>query len=386
MASVHKTKLPLTKAERAAGKTDVDARTSWIVRYRDPATGKHAGKRFRTKSLADKFARSIQTDIDRGAYVDPSLGKITVAAMCEHYMSVAGIAPSTRAGYELWIRKYIVPRIGAKRLGNVTKADVRVLYASLTADGVGGATVRHVAQLLHAVLDMAVDEDRIQKNPAHGIDLPDVQVREAFALTAAQVELLANEVGPRHKAFVKLIAYAGLRPGEAASLKVRNVDLMHKTIRVVDGGTGQTKTRKMRVVSFPTLLVDDLATHIAAWSDPKDPDAFVFANDHGDKMNVPNFRNRVLYPAARRAGVLRDGKPPRVHDLRHSAASLLASAGFSLHEVSRMLGHSSVGITGDLYTHLFPSELDKKADRFNAMLEEASSGVPATPATVTSIT
>jgi integrase len=344
-----------------------------MVRYRDPTTGKQKGKRCRTKSLAQKFARSVQTDIDRGQYVDPALGKILVADMVDHFVTTAPIADSTKALYEMLGRRYIKPRLGAKRVGAVTAADVRTMYAQLAADGIHAPTIEAVHKLLNATMNVAVQEDRIQRNPAAKIKLAKTQPRDAFFLTTAQVDAIAHEAGERHGTMIRFLAYTGLRAGEASSLKVRNVDMMHRTVRVVEGGSGRgTKSRKVRVVPFPAVLTDDLAAHIAKYSVPSDQDAYVFPNDSGGKLNMQNFRKRVLYAAAVRAGVLRDGEPPRVHDLRHTAASLMASAGFSLHEVSRMLGHASVAITGDLYTHIFPSELERKSERFDQMLREAA--------------
>ena len=365
MASIHETVLP------ASGKT------SWFVRYRDPDTGRQRGRRFSTRTDANKFARSVQTDIDRGVYIDPALGKITVAAMLEHYVSVAPIAESTRAGYVMWTNKYVKPSdIGRRKIANVTKADVRKFYAAMTADGVGASTVKHVHQLLHAAFTTAVDEDRIPKNPAHGVGFAKVQRRDAFFLTIDQVERLADEVGPRHGTMIRCLAYMGLRAGEAASLKVRNIDLMNRTARIVDGGTGQTKTRKVRSVPIPRSLVDELAAHMAAWSDPANPDAYVFANNYGGRLNMANFRRRVVHEGAARANILRDGQPPGVHDLRHTAASLWAGS-YSLHEVSKMLGHSHIGVTADLYVHLFQDEQAAKADAFDARLRGASAPVDA---------
>ena len=373
MSSVHKTVLPSGK-------------TSWMVRYRNPTTGKQAGKRFPTKSRANRFAQSVQVDIDRGMYVDPSVGKIVVADMVDHFIGTAPIASSTKSVYEIHARLYVKPKLGMYQIGGLTAADIRTTYAELAADGVNPPTIEAVHRLLNATFNVAVSEDRIQRNPAARITLAKKQPREAFFLTAQQVDALANEAGPRHGTMIRFLSYTGLRAGEVASLKVRNMDLMHKTVRVVEGGTGRgTKSRKARVVPFPAMLADDLAAHLAMYSDPSDPDGYVFPNDSGGKLNMQNFRNRVLYVAAERAGILRDGEPPHVHDLRHTSASLMAAAGYSLHEVSRMLGHASVAITGDLYTHVFPAEQDKKADRFDAMLREASHGSRVPDATVVTL-
>ncbi len=342
---------------------------SYVIRWRDPMTGKQVGKRFPKHSLARSFKTKVEHDVAVGTYVDPALSKITVADMVDHYIATAPIGTATRTLYEVHARLYIKPRIGAKRVGNVTTADVRYFIASMTDDNVGTSTVVHVHQLLRAVMSMAVEEDRIPRNPAARIKLAKKQPRDAFFLTSDQVDAIAGEVGEQHETLVYVLAYAGLRIGEALSLKVGNVDTMRRTIEVIEGGSGEgTKTRKTRVVPVPRSVSDRIAQHVELFSQPKNPQALVFPNEAGQRINVGNWRSRVLYPAAGRAGVLRDGHPPHPHDLRHTAASLWASAGFSLHEVSRMLGHSSIVMTGNLYTHLFPDEQSAKMDRFDEMV------------------
>lgn len=362
MASVQVTTLPSGK-------------TSFLVRYRDPDGGQNRGRRFPTKAAADKFARSVQVDIDRDEYKDPNRGKITVGKMVDEYIGVAGVAATTKAGYVLWSDRYVKPSaLGKRKIANVTKADVEAFYAALRADDVGASTIQHVHQLLHRSFVMAVDGDRISKNPAHGVKLAKTQDRVGFFLSIEQVERLAYEIGPRHAVMVKFIAYCGLRAGEASSLKVRDVDLLRRTVKVTDGGTGHgTKSRKPRTVPIPGSLVDDLAVHLTAWSDPANPDAYAFPNDYGGRLNMNNFRRRVLQPAAKRVGILRDNEPPTVHDLRHSAATLWSGT-YTAYEISDMLGHASVDITLRTYVHLRRDKAVQaaKADAFDAMLREAS--------------
>ncbi len=347
--------------------TYATGKKSYVIRWRDPATGKNLGKRFTYYDDARRFKTKVERDLDTGTYVDPSLSKVSVKDFLDHYIATAPIAASTRKLYETHARLHIVPNVGAKGIGNVSAADVRLMLARLVNEGVGQSTVVHVHQLIRAAFTMAVQEDRIQRNPASGIKLAKTQQREPFFLTAEQVSRLAAHAGP-YALMVKFMAYTGLRVGEATTLRVRNISTLRRGIKVVEGGgtDGATKNRKVRSVPFPSTIVDELAAHLVG----KGPDDYVFTAADGGKVIPNNWRKRVLYRAAVEADVLRDGEPPHPHDLRHTAASLWAAAGFSLHEVSRMLGHSGIAITSKTYIHLFPDEQDAKMDRFGLMLTE----------------
>ena len=360
LASQHKTVLP-------------SGETSYVVRWRDPSTERQRARRFKRFAEARKFRTQIEASINTSSYADPSAGRLSVAELLEHHLRTAAFSKGWESCCETWSRLYIVPALGGRRISSLTTADVRELLADLRDDGVGESTVQHVYQLLRAALNVAVQEDRIPKNPAARISMPKVQRREPFFLTADQVAVLAQEMPERHQVMVRFVAYTGLRMGEATSLRVRNLDLMRMNVRVIEGGStqGATKSRKVRVVPIPKVLVEPLASHLERFSRPADPDAFVFPGDQGGQLNGANWRRRILYPAAGRAGVLRDGEPVQPHDLRHTAASLWAASGYEIHEVSRMLGHSSITVTVDLYIHLFPSEQTVKASRFDQMLRDA---------------
>jgi integrase len=107
-----------------------------------------------------------------------------------------------------------------------------------------------------------------------------------------------------------------------------------------------------------------------------DQEGFVFTGDRGGQIRQGNWRERVFQPTCRALGILREGRGgekevPRVHDLRHTAASLGASAGMSANEVKEMLGHATIGITLDLYTHLFDDDKRSSADALGAVMKGA---------------
>jgi len=184
-------------------------------------------------------------------------------------------------------------------------------------------------------------------------------------LTHTQVEQLARAC-PGYELFVLVLAYTGMRWGEATAVRVRRVDLVKRRIEVVHTAVelngemsyGTQKTHQRRSVPVPRSLVDALARHIA----DKRPDDLVFTTPRGDVMRNHNFRSRVFVPAAQQSGL--PGLTP--HDLRHTAASLAVQAGANVKAVQRMLGHASAAMTLDVYAGLFNDDLDAVADRLDA--------------------
>lgn len=165
--------------------------------------------------------------------------------------------------------------------------------------------------------------------------------------------------------FIRLLAYTGLRWGEATALQVRRLDLMRRRLEVVrtaiDLGReisyGTPKSHQHWSVPIPRSLIDPLAALVAG----KGPDALVFASPRGAPLRNHNFRSRVFAPAAVSIGV------PHLtpHDLRHTAASLAVQAGANVKAVQRMLGHASAAMTLDVYADLFGDDLDAVADRLD---------------------
>jgi integrase len=156
-------------------------------------------------------------------------------------------------------------------------------------------------------------------------------------------------------------------------LRVKHIE--GDTIRVVEssaevGGrkvTGPTKNGKDRTVDIPPELRKMLFDHITTYSNRFDHDALVFPGRDGGQLRQNTFRRQVFQPAAARAGI----EPmPTVHDLRHTAASFMARAGFTLLEAAGQLGHSTVTMTAR-YSHVFPAERQAKAERLGALIRSS---------------
>jgi integrase len=265
----------------------------------------------------------------------------------------------------------VLPTWDRVPLKAVTHSDVSRWVAQLVADGLSARTVQKAHRVLSLVLDLAVRDGRLTRNPAAGVRLPRaIGARKRF-LTAAEVAALAEASG-RDRVLVYVLAYCGLRFGEAAGLQVGDVDLARRRLRVlrsvsdVDGRLVVTtpKTHHTREVPVPAFV----AAMLADATHGRPTDAPLFTGPSGGLLRGNNFRRRSFDRAAASIGLT--GITP--HELRHTAASLAVSAGANVKAVQRMLGHASAAMTLDVYAGLFGDDLDQVADRLDAAARAAA--------------
>jgi integrase len=336
----------------------------WRARYRDPFGKEHA-RHFRRRLDAERWLASVENAKHRGEWIDPALSRITVGDWAEKWLAAqVQLKPLTLERYRNIVRVQILPHWERLRLAEVTHADVVAWVASLQADGYAAATIRQTHRVLSLMLNLAVRDRRLSYNPAEGVRLPRVSRKEPVFLSHEQVDRLAAACGD-YELFIRLLAYTGLRWGEATALQVQRVDLMRRRLEVVRNAIdlgreityGTPKTHQHRSVPITRSLVDQLATHMAGSS----PEDLVFTSSRGAPLRNHNFRSRVFSPAAVAIGV------PQMtpHDLRHTAASLAVQAGANVKAVQRMLGHASAAMTLDVYAGLFADDLDAVADRLD---------------------
>lgn len=335
------------------------------ARYRDPQGKEHA-QHFTRVEDAKQWLRSQETAKDKGEWIDPKLGRTTVDEWAERwYQSTVNLKPKTRRNYRSLLDKHLLPHWGAYRLSAVQPVDVRDWVATLTNSGLSASRTRQAYKVLSAMMRDAVVSGYIGRTPCVGVTLPRMPRTKMLFLTPAEVEGLAEAVDPRYRVLVLTLAYCGLRWGEAAALRRGRCQLLRGRLEVVESLAevsgelyfGPTKTHTRREVAVPAFLVDELARHLADNVDD-DPDALVFTSPDGHPLRS-NWRVRFWHPALEAAG-LPDGL--RIHDLRHTCASLLIHEGANVKAVQTQLGHSSATVTLDTYGHLMPDELDRLAD------------------------
>ena len=197
---------------------------------------------------------------------------------------------------------------------------------------------------------------------------------EMACLRAEEVERLAVAVPHRYQPLVHVLAYGGLRWGEATALRRHRCDLdagrliVAESLADVNGRAvfGQTKTYRVRKTRIPEFLVEELRAHLETVHPASD--ALLFTAPRGGPLRIANFRRRVWWPALETAGLPR---AIRIHDLRHTCASLLIRQGVHPKAIQHHLGHSSINITMDRYGHLLPDQYDDLASRLDLVHSNA---------------
>jgi integrase len=275
------------------------------------------------------------------------------------------LKPKTIEGYESLLRVHVLPRFGTYRLDRIDTISIEQWIADLQKAGLSPSRIRQAYQVLHAMLKAAVKNRYIPRNPADGVKLPRQHKREMLFLDAAQVDRLASVVPDRYPTLIYLLAYTGMRWGEAAALRLRRIDVLRARIEIAEsleevGGSvsfGTTKNHKRRTIVIPSFLRDLLNDHVLRFH-VGDQASLIFTASNGAPMRNSNFSSYVWRPAVVAADLPAN---LRIHDLRHTAAALLISQGGHPEAIKRQLGHSSIRVSLDTYGHLFPSEAEALA-------------------------
>jgi len=347
--------------------------------------GRERSRTFRTRKAAETYERELLAQRDRGGWVDPRAGRITLADwVAEWSTTLVNLRPSSRRIYLDNLRLHVLPELGAVQLNKLDKAMLRAWRARLSAGRLKPATVHQVHRALRRALGAAVENDILVRNPLDGIKPPRVEAQEMRFLAPGEVAQLSAAIDVRYRAFVLVGAYCGLRLGEMAGLRRHRVDLLHRDLQVVeqlgrdeDGrwAIQPLKTRSsVRSVALPAVVVDSLDEHLRHWAG-LGREGFVFTSPDGGHIDPDNFRRRIWTPAVAAAGLA----PLRIHDLRHTTASLAIAAGADVKMLQTMLGHASAVMTLDRYGHLMPGRAQDVADRLDA-LARAAVAEPIAPA------
>ena len=312
--------------------------SSWRARYRGP-DGRERNKTFARKSDAEHWITQQRSLMAQG--------RITFGEYAEAWLESRAVMPTWRT----------VP------IAKVTFEGLTRWVSRLSSDGLGPSAIRQSVFVVSAALDHAVRSGRIRSNPARGLGLPRPKRRDYVYLTHGQVLALAADAG-RDRLLILLLAYTGLRWGEATALRVCDIDLDRRRIDVrrafsdVGGRIilGTPKSHQSRTVPLPRFLAVEIMTATTG----KHADQLVFTMPGGSVMRLPNWRRSAFMPARRRVGI---SDRFRVHDLRHTAASLMIQARYPPKMLQEIMGHASITTTLDLYGHLYPGEMDRYADR-----------------------
>lgn len=345
-----------------------DKRTSrprYLVRYRKP-DGRQTTKRgFVTKRDAEQWLTEVEGAKQRGEFVAVSAGRKPLRDIAVPWLAAkrATVKASTYDGIAGAWTHHVEPAFGDIAVARILPSEIDAWVARLATDR-SPTVVRRAHAMLAQALDTAVRDRLITVNPARGVALPRVRTSAHRYLSHVEVRRVADHAG-EHEALVYVLAYGGLRWGEAVALRGRDVDgtrvRIDRAVVPTKAGwqVGPPKTHERRTLYLPAF--------VAAMLPEAGPDELIFPAQRGEYLRTPGKvqrgRRQWWQQALEDAGV----EYLRIHDLRHTAASLAVQAGAHVKAVQRMLGHRSAAVTLDVYADLWDSDLEAVA----GALEEA---------------
>jgi integrase len=306
-----------------------------------------ADQTFATKTDAEVWLTRKEAEIIDGEWINPDAGKVLLSAYGAAWIEERpNLKPKTVTLYRYLLRRHITPHFEAKTVAEIKEAHVRRWRKNLLDADVSTVTTAKAYRLLKAILNTAVDDGIIRRNPCHIKGAGLEKSPERPVLTIPQVFTLAEVIDPQYSALVLLGTFGSLRWGELAGLRRKDIDLTTNTVRVerqlteMPGGGyafGPPKSEaSVRTVPIPALIGPRLHSHLDQYTQPDD-DALVFTSPSGSPLRHNNFRRRCWLPALKTADV----PPVHFHDLRHTGNMLTAGAGANLRELMERMGHSS---------------------------------------------
>ena len=322
------------------------------VRYRGPdGIDRPAPETFRTKGDAEVWLTMKEAEIRRGDWIDPDAGKVRFLDYAESWINDHVLKPRTEELYRGLLANHLLPTFGNMDLSVIRETDVRRWRKGRLAAGpqqkrpFGPVTVAKAYRLLHSIMNTAVEDGKIRRNPCRIKGAGQEYSQERPVVPVGTLISLLDEVPPRYRALLLLATFANLRFGELAGLRRHHLDLDACVVRVsvstaeTDDGRlidDDPKSRAgIRTVSFPREIVPELRWHLECFAQADDG-GLVFIGPLGGRLRRKNFRK--FWVRARDSV----GLPAlHFHDLRHTGNTMAAAQGASLRELMERMGHSS---------------------------------------------
>ena len=376
------------------------AKGSWTI-VLDYGTDSDTGKRRQhwstirgTKKEADKKLSELLHQIDIGNFVKPT--KITFGEYLKQWLTDyvhTNVRAATAEGYRIIIERHVIPSLGMIILSQLSSSHIQRYYAGAIADGrrdkkggLSARTVMHHHRLIREVLSHAMKRGLLARNVADAVDPPRPVPKEMKALDTEGVQqLLLGAKGTKYFPLIHLAIFSGMRRSELLGLRWKDMDLIKGTVSIsqvlhcLPGGLivfEQPKTAKSkRLVSLSSDAVLALRAHqeteeanLALADSSLEKDRLVFSQIDGSPF-LPNTVTHAFGKISKRVGF--DGI--HFHSLRHTHASIMLQQGVSPKTVADRLGHSTVTITLDTYSHVTPGIKEEAANLFEDALRNTES-------------
>jgi integrase len=336
------------------------------------------------KRDAEERERAIRHQLDTGLDFEPA--KLTVGEWLEHWLTdfaAPKVSPRTLAAYKSTVK------IMSEFLGTVPLRDLRAVHiqralAAYMARGRSRRSARKHFVVLKGALRRAVRMGLIHRNPADVVEPPKPERHEMRTASPETLQLLLDGCrDPDLRRMIYVLVQTGLRAGELLGLKWHDIDWEHATIQVLrarnkfePSGFGEPKARSRRAVAVSPATLETLREHRAAQHERRlligkgwrDLD-LIFPRADGSPEDVNNLSKR-FGALRKRLGI----EGLRVHDLRHTSATLALQAGVHPKIVQERLGHANIGVTLDTYSHVLPNMQREAADALDALVPQPKRG------------
>jgi integrase len=361
---------------------------TYRARWREYPGGPQKTQTFSRKVDAERHLVSVQHNLLSGTYTPPEAGRVTVAAYAADWITRRTWAPSTEERIRREMRLHILPKLGDRPLASLRRAQVEEWANGLD---LAASSARMVFETLSNMLEAAVVDERIPKNPAKGAHAPTSDDAPFVPLTVEQVRAITLRVVEHVRAGVLVVAGTGLRQGELFGLTVDRVDFMRRELRVdrqlFTPGNGRPflkppKSRNSyRTVSLSPVVIDAIAAHVASFGTGEDGVVFhIDGRPVSRSMASKYIRTAVAsadeaaIAAWAKAGAKADSRPAELagnawHDIRHYHASSLLSEGVNPSKVAERLGHDLKTLLAT-YAHVMPRDDDRVRGIVDATLGE----------------
>lgn len=367
---------------------------------RDPVTGKrkYVNQKVRTtrKKEAEQVLTAMLRKLDMGELLIEPVRQ-TLKEYLEHWLEAAAkprLTRSTFNDYRRLMERYVYPTLAKKPLGKLTAIDLQTLYGEMLKSkeqegkGLKARTIIYTHRVLSSALKQAVKWRMLSQNVCQSVDLPKSVKPEMLALSQEQVEtFLEAAKSDRHYVIYALMLGTGLRPSEALALMWKDLNPMTATLniqRTLENVNGSIsfkvpKTpRSRRNIKLPDNLVKLLLDHQETQLVKGELIFPSVDNTPLDERNVNKYFKACLVSAGLGREEKRKNKkgkektvnvsPYRLYDLRHTHATLLLKAGVHPKIVSERLGHASITLTLDTYSHVLPGMQDEAATKLDGMV------------------
>jgi integrase len=304
-----------------------------------------APETFETATAADDWLAEKQTEIRRGQWTDPDAGAVSFTEYATKWVDERELAATTEELYRRLLRMHLLPAFGEMDLDEIHPPLVRTWRAE-RKKATGATTVAKSYRLLKAVMETAVDDELIRRNPCRIKGAGKESAAERPVATVAQVDEIADAMGPRWRLMVYLAAYGPARPEEQAAMRrpdvkwdplgvwVRSAEPELTTGRRVQGDTKSEAGK--RFITLPAFMEKDVRRHLA-WYAEKDPQGLLFVGERGKPFRRSTFGRK--WRRARAKVGLPEGF--RFYDLRHTGHTLSTQSGATLKDTMVRAGQSS---------------------------------------------